>query len=331
MNHIFSKNSGFATTAVLGIVVAVALLAAGGWYITRQSDTSAPTEVVNDTVTTPSDDQGSGRPVIQSHRSFTLKSDVSTKTYQPNVSSPYTFSIVDDRGATIKDFATVHEKVMHLILVRKDLQEFQHLHPDFNQATGQFTLANLTFPSDGQYRIFPDFAPMSAQRGPDGMPLGVTLNEDVVVGNLANYKPQAVTESSRTQTVQGYTVQLATTPTPITAESSTTLSFALTQKGRPVTNLEKYLGALGHAVVLREGDLEFLHTHALDENVTNQTGSIDFAVTFPSAGKYKVFGQFQHQGKVLTTDFVVTAQSAAAMNESVNEEPVVLPEHGAGH
>jgi len=257
-------------------------------------------------------------PVAQSHRSYTLQSDAASKSYQPKQPTTYTFSIVDGQGNTVKDFVTVHEKIMHLIVVRKDLAEFQHVHPGLNKQTGQFTLANLTFPSDGPYRIFPDFTPANAQLGPDGLPLGVTLHEDVNVGNLANDKPQSLTDTQLSKTFQGYQVQLMPSPTPVAAGQSTTCTFAITQNGKPVTNLEKYLGALGHTVVLREGDLEFLHTHALDENIHNQTGKVDFAVTFPSAGKYKVFSQFQHEGRVLTTDFVVSVAKGA---ETPTETP----------
>lgn len=283
-------------------------------------------------VTTPTVDPHAqhNMPVVQSHRSFTLQSDAATKTFQPNIPTSYAFSVVDDQGNTIKDFATVHEKNMHLIIVRQDLQGFQHLHPEFNQATGQFTLKDLVFPTDGQYRIFADFAPMSAQRGAHGMPLSVVISEDVTAGNLANYSPQPVVDSPRSQTVEGYTIQLATTPSPITAEASTSLTFTVQQNGKIVTNLEKYLGALGHAVVLREGDLEFLHTHALDENTVNQDGKVDFAVKFPTAGKYKVFVQFQHQGKVITSDFVVTAEASTAGPNEGNPTEEVL-DHGMHH
>lgn len=329
MNH--HKNAGFATGAIIGIIAVVAIIAAGGWYFMGKPAAPLATPSSTDnTAITPSD-KVPGQPIIQSHRSFTFKSDAAGKTYQPKTSISYSFSIVDDQGKIIKDFATVHEKIMHLIVVRKDLQEFQHLHPDFNKATGKFTLANLTFPSDGPYRIFPDFTPMGTQMGPDGMPLGVTLNEDLNVGNLGNYKEQPVVDSSLSKTFQNYQVQLTAKPSSIVAGQSTTLTFAINQNGKPVTNLEKYLGALGHSVVLREGDLEFLHTHALDENITNQTGKVNFAVTFPSAGKYKIFSQFQHQGKVLTTDFVVTAKGVAATNKTTDEEPIIAPEHGAGH
>lgn len=266
------------------------------------------------------------QPVIQSHRSYHIESNADSATIVPKQAVDYTFSIVDERGETKKDFATVHEKIMHVIVVREDLQEFQHVHPEFDEQTGAFAL-NLTFPSDGPYRIFADFTPMSAQRGADGQPLGVTIYEDINVGNLATYKPQPLVNSQLTKSFQGYTVQLIPAPTPITAEILTTLSFDITQNGRLVTNLEEYLGALGHTVVLREGDLEFLHTHALDENVDNQTGTVDFAVTFPTAAKYKVFSQFQHQGKVFTTDFVVTAESKSAGTNEGNEPPT-QGEHG---
>lgn len=251
---------------------------------------------------------------IQNRRSFTLRSDASGKNYQPEQPVLYTFSLVDDQGNTAKDFVTVHEKIMHVIVVRKDLQDFQHVHPEFNQVTGKFTLANLSFSSDGPYRIFADFTPMSAQRGPDGQPLTVTIHEDVNVGTLANYKPQPLVESNRTQEFEGYQVELETNPALITAQASTTVSFTIRQNSKPVTDLEKYLGALGHSVVLREGDLEFIHTHALRDDVSRQNGTVDFQVVFPQPGKYKIFAQFQHQGDVFTTSFVVSVEAVAGTN-----------------
>lgn len=323
--HHLPKLSGLALAAIIGAVVVTHLLAAAiGWYAAR-GGTSIPQ--VKETPTEQSGKEDSASvPVIQSHWSFNVRSDASSRRYQPQQPTVYTFSIVDDQGTTIKDFATVHEKIMHIIVIRKDLQEFQHVHPNFNQATGNFTLTDLTFPADGPYRIFADFTPMTSQLGANGQRLPVTVHEDITVGTLANYQAQSVTDTSLTKTFKNYQITLTSSPTPIGAGESTTLTFALNQNGRPVNDLEKYLGALGHAVVLREGDLEFLHTHAFDESVANQTGTVDFAVTFPSAGKYKIFGQFQHQGQVITTDYVITVQGVTA-----DELPITIPDHGAGH
>lgn len=292
----FSSPSGFSTSLIIGVVVAA--LIALVMYATRQLGHEAMS------------------PVVQSHRSFTLRSDASSRTFQPGAASTYTFSIVDDQSTVVKDFVTVHDKIMHVIVVRKDLEEFQHVHSDFNTATGKFTLANLTFPSDGPYRIFTDFTPLNAQLGAGGQPLGVVLHEDVTVGNMANYKPQALDTSLLTKEFSGYQVHLAFSPASLVAGTAATFTFTVNHDGRPVIDLEEYLGALGHAVVLREGDLEFLHTHALDENIANQDGKVNFAVTFTTPGKYKVFGQFQHQGKVLTTDFVVSVGEQVSSGES---------------
>ena len=73
--------------------------------------------------------------------------------------APYSFFIVGKDGKILKDFALAHEKLLHLIVVRKDLGDFQHLHPELNTKTGEFSLNDLTLPTDGAYRIFADFTP----------------------------------------------------------------------------------------------------------------------------------------------------------------------------
>ena len=116
---------------------------------------------------------------IQSHRSYCIRSGAPTTSYLPGMPSRFTYSVVDDEGNTLKDFDTVHEKIMHFIVVRKDLTNFQHLHPDFNKVTGEFTLSNLTFPSDGEYRLFADFTPTSSQMGSGSTKLPVTISQDI--------------------------------------------------------------------------------------------------------------------------------------------------------
>ena len=73
-----------------------------------------------------------------------------------------------------------------------------------------------------------------------------------------------------------------------------------------MTDLEPYLGALGHSVILREGTLDFIHAHPVEEVTAKQNGTVSFIVDFPEVGKYKVFTQFQRGGKVITTNFVVS-------------------------
>lgn len=248
--------------------------------------------------------------------------------YQPGQPAPYRFRIEDADGQTIKKFDIEQEKLLHLIVVRKDLTNFQHVHPELNPETGQFNLANLTFPTDGPYRVVADFVPSAEasheQKGHEaGQP--VTLTEDIEVGDMDKYRAQSLPSPQPSSQTAGYSVELATETGQLSANQETKLSFRITRSGTPVTNLERYLGSLGHAVVLSEDDLEYIHSHALTEADQTQNGMVQFALTPPRSGRYKVFFQFQHEGQVRTTEFVlnVTGEQATSSPASVD--------HGAGH
>ena len=240
---------------------------------------------------------------IQSHRSYCIKRTVGAS-FAVNTPAAYSFSIVDDQGKTLRDFEVDHTKLLHLIVVRKDLGYFQHVHPDFDSSTGIFTLRDLTFPADGPYRIFADFTPLGAQMGSQGMSLSVTSFEDVLVGNGASYVAQPIGAEETTKSFDGLQVTMGTGTLPQSGTESM-VTFTLSQNGKPVTVLEPYLGALGHAVVLREGSLDFIHAHPVEEMTAQQNGKISFMVDFPEAGNYKLFTQFKLGGKVITTNFVL--------------------------
>lgn len=238
-----------------------------------------------------------------------------SRTVMPLVPFTYSFSIVDNEGDVLKDFTLERQKLLHLIVVRKDFQEFQHVHPVFDPATGMFTLSGLTLPTAGDYRIFADFTPKSASLDAGGSPLPTNTYEDVVA--TGSFTPQSLGADTSKSTVDGYVVSLSTTPHQLT-KNANTFSFTVLQDGKSVTYLEDYLGALGHAVILKEGTLEYIHTHALESATATQDGHINFHVVFPSAGRYKVFMQFQHKGAVHTSQFVVTVAdtSGATMEHS---------------
>ncbi len=248
---------------------------------------------------------------IQSHRLYTLKSNSRGKIYFVKTPSEYSFSIVDEQRTTLKDFTITHTKPMHVIVVRKDIAYFQHVHPEFDQSTGTFTLKDLIFPADGEYRIFADFAANDGQKDSTGMPLVITLSEDVQAG--ADYKPVAIGTEEKTKTFDGYHVTLATQGT-LTSGTKSVLGFTISQNDTPVTDLEQYLGALGHSVILREGTLDFIHAHPRE--VQGQNSTMSFMVNFPEDGKYKVFTQFQRGGKVFTIDFVVSVAHGVNMPDT---------------
>jgi hypothetical protein len=78
------------------------------------------------------------------------------------------------------------------------------------------------------------------------------------------------------------------------------LAFTVTRNGQTV-HVDPYLGADGHLVALREGDLAFLHVHPVEGE--GHDDSIRFGAEFPTEGRYRLFLQFKHEGRVHTAEF----------------------------
>lgn len=187
------------------------------------------------------------------------------------------FHIVDERGAVVRDFDVEHTKRMHLIVVRRDLTGFQHLHPT-QGADGSWSTP-VELPDAGSYRVFADFARHDTT---------TTLASDLRVDGDATL--QALPAPATTAASHGgYDVRLDT--------RGEALRFTVTKDGRPVRT-EPYLGAGGHLVALRDGDLAFLHVHPTDED-----DGIGFEATFPTPGRYRLFLQFSVGGQVQTVAF----------------------------
>jgi hypothetical protein len=192
---------------------------------------------------------------------------------------PLRFRIVDGQGRTVRRYDVEHTKRMHLIVARRDLTGFQHLHPTL-EADGTWT-APLKLREAGAYRVFADFSRK-------GRP--VTLASDLRVDGPADLR--ALPAPATVASAGDYDVRLAAgTPR---AGREAALRFTITRDGVPVRT-EPYLGAGGHLVALREGDLAFLHVHPTD--------GVGFEATFPTAGAYRLFLQFKHDGRIHTAAF----------------------------
>lgn len=242
------------------------------------------------------------------HPGHCISSNVSTLKLEAQTNNKYQFTILDSNDQPIKNFDTVHEKMMHVIVVRKDLTDFQHIHPTFDQQTGVWTLDSLSFPNNGPYRIFADFTPSDAKPDSNGAKTPITVYEDVLVGDQSKYQAQKIGDTTDSKTFGDYGVLLQTKPMIVSAGATTTLEYLFmdTKKAgdQAVTDFEPYLGSIGHAIVLSE-NLDFIHAHAMDDPVLNKRGIVDFMFTPAKQGKYKIFAQFKRQGQVFTTDFVL--------------------------
>jgi len=197
------------------------------------------------------------------------------------------FRIEDEQGATVREFDLEHERRLHLIVVRRDGSGFQHLHPEM-AADGTWTVP-LTLPAAGVYRLFADFSVA-------GEPL--TLATDLFVPG--RFEPRPFPPPAPAAAVDGYEVRLADGA--LHAGVPAQLRFAVSRAGQPV-ELEDYLGARGHLVALREGDLASLHVHPDGEETA--AGVIPYEAEFPSAGRYRLYLQFKHEGQVRTAPFTV--------------------------
>lgn len=226
------------------------------------------------------------------------------------------FRIDGPDGAPVQQYRTTHEKEMHLILVRRDLSSFQHLHPTRDSGGTWTTPADLS--AAGTYRLFADFAPAELREQM------LTLGTDVSVPG--SFEAVEVSAPTTTWTGDGYDVTLATAP--VAAEEAV-LEFTVRRDAAPVTDLEPYLAASGHLVALRHGDLAYLHTRPLAEPTAPQASgpAIRFATTFPSPGSYRLFLNFAHGGQVRTAAFTidVPAGQTAAAQPATPQVPASTP------
>lgn len=214
-------------------------------------------------------------------------------------SGELSFQILDADGHPLTDYETTHEKDLHFIAVRTDGTGFRHVHPTLDEASGTWS-TSWEWDEAGTYRVFADFVPDVAD-GPDKVTLTRTID---VAGDFTPNPPTATSTSSD---VDGYTVTL---DGDLIAGESSELTLSVTRDGQPVTTLQPYLGAFGHLVALRDGDLAYLHVHAEGEDP--QAGDtagpdIRFATDVPTAGRYLFYLDFQVDGQVHTAEFVVDA------------------------
>lgn len=194
------------------------------------------------------------------------------------------FHIAGPDGQPVTKFAVEHEKRLHLIVVRRDGSNFRHVHPEM-APDGMWSVP-LRLTEAGSYRVFADFKPEDGAK--------TTLGADVEVAG--DYRPRTYSNSS-TFAVDGYEVSLNGE---LAAGKASTVTIAITKDGRPVTDLQNYLGAKGHLVALRAADLAYLHVHP------EESAEVKFAVEVPTAGTYRLFLDFQHEGVVRTAEFTLT-------------------------
>jgi hypothetical protein len=221
---------------------------------------------------------------------------------------------VHDRAnanATVSAFDIAHEKLLHLVMVRRDLSQFAHEHPTLT-ADGSFRL-RWTFPVGGYYRLFADVAP----KGAGSQILHARIN---VAGEPSNpFDPRRAWNLRQTplRPAGACTVELESSPEelPVRKTVAVALTVRDSRTGAPVANLEPYLGAMGHLMLVHEDASTFVHSHPDASNPSEgdnglRDGRLRFLARFPKPGLYRGWVQFQRDSEVLTADILFHAGSA---------------------
>jgi hypothetical protein len=196
----------------------------------------------------------------------------------------FRFVIEGPNGKPVLDFEQEHEKELHFILVNRDLTVFHHLHPS-RAADGTWSIDLPALPA-GSYRAVFDF---HVAHGPR-LALGTDLS---VAGD---YTPTALAEPATTSTVDGYDI---TMQSEVHAGGEVKISLTVRKDGHVITDLQPYLGAFGHLVAMRSGDLAYAHVHP-DDFVD---GTVHFDAELSSEGRYGLFFDFKYGDTVHTATF----------------------------
>ena len=208
------------------------------------------------------------------------------------------FQVLDAQGEPLTAYETSHERELHLIVVRADGARFEHAHPTLDASTGVWT-APWQWSDAGTYRVFADFVPAGGSG--DRVILSRTVT---VAGHLETPAP---TGEVRVDRVADFDVAVAGD---LVAGSASELTFTVSQPGAAPIELQPYLGAFGHLVALRDGDLAYLHVHAEgDAPDAGSTGgpAIAFMAVAPTPDRYRLYLDFQVDGQVYTAEFILDA------------------------
>ncbi len=208
-------------------------------------------------------------------------------------------------GEPVRDFTVVHDEPYHLFVVSQDMNTFFHLAPT-QQSDGSFAI-DLTVPAPGPYRVYSDFLPAGGTPQIIARPL-LTAGFH---GDLQALAARLVPDPVPTKTVDDLGIELRLEPRQPISGRETKLTFHLTdaRTGQLVTDLQPYLGAWGHTLVLSEDLIEYIHSHPVDQVPAGARATlaggpmVTFEAFFPKPGLYRSWTQFKRRDRIATVTF----------------------------
>lgn len=230
-------------------------------------------------------------------------------------------------GELVREFAMVHEQRYHLFVISQDMEHFEHIHPV--QRNDGVWWIDVTLPRPGYYKVLSDFVPQGGPAQFIARPLVTADHAGDLVADSAQLSPDA----SMTQTAGGLTATLSFDPPTFIAGLYGHLNFYLTDAatGEPVSDLQTYLGAFGHTLIMSEDMLDYVHSHPIDlsSGFDEESGPMLFMIPMgvdpetlrggpeivfdglmPRAGRFRAFTQFRWRNELHTFVFTFDVEDA---------------------
>jgi len=197
-------------------------------------------------------------------------------------------SITGPDGKPVPEYVETDGALLHVVAIRRDLIGYQHVYPEEGEGGSWWAALNLT---SGPWRVIAEFQPAGLNRP-------VVLGADLMISG--NYRPQPTPAPNDEAEVDGFTAILSQ---PLTATVNSRPVIAVTRDGRPVTDLVQLHGSLGHGVIIRPGDLGYLHLHAEPVAENYHGPDIAFSGGVPQPGSYLLFVEFARGEQSHTAEF----------------------------
>ena len=196
-------------------------------------------------------------------------------------------------GKMVNNFEVVHEQKIHLIVVRDGLDQFAHIHPEVD-AAGNATVS-YSFPTGGNYWLYADYKPTGKEQ--------TTATAQVKVsGDIPAISPLTPNVPGSEATGDGLRAKVAIEGASAGGEG--TITFDLTDAAaEPVVDLQPYMGAMGHLVVLSSDGKQYVHAHPAEAQ-PDKVNRVVFQAHFMKPGLYKAWGQFRRMDTVRVVPFV---------------------------
>ncbi|MBK9942021.1 MAG: hypothetical protein IPP13_10430 [Kouleothrix sp.] len=222
----------------------------------------------------------------------------------PQAGQPITLTLDLSDGSTglpIEDLVTHHDALLHLIVISQDGGFYHHTHPP-RSAPGRYTIA-ITPDRAGRYTAYAEI-----ERRDSGTQV---ITRDFVVGGAAASAPQF--QGAGPRTIGDLQVDVELSSAAPAAGKQVTFTFSFSRNGKPVDDMQPWLGMGGHLIARSDDGALFAHVHALGPMAPagllatgyNYGPDLRFVYTFPEPGHYQIWGQFRHNGQVITVPLAI--------------------------